>query len=105
MKILLAGIIGFASLTSLASTCDVTSKYNELESGLNKQAICRATIESITGEYTLSEGSVLVIEANGERSKYTVELTKIKLFQDGNIEYSGSGRLTWNPDGEWVTLN
>ena len=92
------------SISSFADDCVIKSKYEELESGLNKDQICEATLFVLTGQYSFS-GQELLIEANGERGKNTVELTKIEMSVEGNEVYQGSGILNWEIHDLYVILS
>ncbi|MBD66207.1 MAG: hypothetical protein CME62_13435 [Halobacteriovoraceae bacterium] len=91
------------SLSALAADCEINSVYSELETGLNKDVICKTVMDELKSR-GLPEGAYLLIEANGRRTTYTVELTNVMYLLNGQALYAGQGMLNWNPDGEWVTL-
>ena len=92
------------SVSSFANECVIKSKYKELESGVNKEDICEASLYALTGQMQFS-GQEISIEANGARGFYDVELTKIEMAVEGNEIYSGKGVLKWNPDETSVILS
>ncbi|MEC9282500.1 MAG: hypothetical protein VX642_07295 [Bdellovibrionota bacterium] len=102
-KAILAFILLF-SVSSFANECVINSKYKELESGINKEDICKASLYALTGQMQFS-GQELLIEAKGARGIYDVELTKIEMSVEGNEIYSGKGVLKWNPDETTVILS
>ncbi len=105
MKSLISLLFLLLTLNSFAGTCQVSSWFHELETGINKEVICEEAYAAITGSYEMKPDSIITIEAFGQRSMYSVELTKIKLSSKSEIVFDSEGVLFWNPDSSYVQLN
>lgn len=105
MKSLISLLFLLLALNTFAGTCQVSSWIHELETGINKEVICEEAYAAITGSYEMKPGSILTIEAFGQRSMYSVELTKIKLISDSEVIFDSDGVLFWSPDSSYVQLN
>ena len=92
------------SSSDILDRCELKTNQYELLEKENKKTICNAVFSALYDENVREYDYFLRVEAYGNSTTYTVELTSIMGFIGSDLVSRTSGVLKWNPDTTKVVL-